>query len=125
MQKYKKIQINKTITYLDKLYEEANKLYNICKEENAPNIVTPTVWLLNQDAMRIKWAEYNVLLLNISEDSKNVLLNSSLSKYMSFMYDSYPDGFGKKLFEYCDNNNDKHPNMKYHAAEIYLMLTEK
>ena len=124
MQKYNRLQINKTITHMDKLYEEANKLYNICKEENTPNIVTPTIWLLNQDEMKLKWADYNVLLEKISEDSKNVLINSSLSKYMTFMCDSYPDGFGKKLFEYCDNSA-KRTNIKYHAAEIYLTLTEK
>jgi hypothetical protein len=129
MQKYKRVQINKTLTLLDKLSEESNKLYNVCKEENVESIVTPSIWLLNQDTMREKWDEYYELLDKVTDGSKEVLMNSSLAKYMSFMYDSYPEGFGKKLFEYCEKeeciSNKGKGNMKYHAAEIYLSLTEK
>ena len=130
MHKYKKIQINKTLTYLDKIFEEAQRLYKICEEENIQNIVTPTIWLLNQDTMREKWIEYNKLLESVTEESKNILLNNNLSKYMTFMYDSYPEGFGKKLHSCCDNkidhgNNAGKYNIKYNVAEIYLSLTEK
>lgn len=121
----KRVDVNKTLTILAKISDEANVLYKNCEEEGGEDLMDPTVWLLNQDIMRRKWVDYKILLQNVPEESKNELLNTNLAKYMKFMFDSYPDGFGKKLFECCDNvqkPNVGKRNIKHDAVEIYLSL---
>lgn len=128
MQKYKKVELNKALTHLDKLHEESIRLYQVCKEENVESLVSPSIWLLNQDTMREKWKEYGEMLEKLSEESRGVVVGCAMAKYMSFMCDSYPDGFGKRLFEYCEKkeciSNKGKSEMKRMAAEIYLDLTK-
>lgn len=128
MLKYKKVEINKMMTKLDKLSDESSRLYNICKKEGCENIVSPSIWLLNQDSMREKWAEYHVMLDNVPEGTRKLLVESCLAQYMQFMYENYPAGFGKKLFEYCEKeeviSNQGKNNLKRRSAEIYLELSD-
>ena len=126
--KITKIQKNKTITHLNKLTDEANKLYTVCKNENGSHAVEPTVWLLNQTMMRKKWDDYILQFENVPDDKKNVIFNSNFSKYTKFMYDSYPNEFGEKLYKNCEakfnhNHTTTKYGIKYDAADIYLNLT--
>lgn len=86
--------------------DTAQELYKKCIDEGCNDCIDPNNWILNQDNMRDCWENYK-LKLEISPDFfRNVMLNNSFSNYMSFMYDTYPIGFGNILKEFYKNKID-------------------
>ena len=87
---------------MEKNGNEAHKLYKICCDEGCDGLFDPLIWILNQNKMRCGWENYKLKLENEPEFFKNMMLNNSLSQYMSFMYNTYPSGLGDKLKERCN-----------------------
>ena len=84
---------------MEKNGNEAHELYKICCDEGCDGLFDPVIWILNQNKMRCAWENYKLKLENEPEFFKNMMLNNSLSQYMSFMYNNYPSGLGDKLKE--------------------------
>lgn len=86
--------------------ETSNKLYNLVKDE-CKDLPDPTNWLINQEKMRNSWEEYKNTKTENNLVNK-LLLNNNFAKYMDFMYNTYPKGYGEKLQQlykdkiYCD-----------------------
>jgi hypothetical protein len=103
---YKKCCMNKTpqdtrLLHIKEQMEyyskKSNELYKACYDEGCNGIIDPVTWIFNQDKMRHAWETYKMNTEKSPENLRNVMLNNSFSKYMSFMYDTYPPGFGNKL----------------------------
>jgi hypothetical protein len=74
----------------------------------------PYIWLLNQDLMRKSWNEFtNNIVFN------KIMVNNAVSKYMTFMYDNYPQHFTSTIKYYNDEN------VCYDEAELYYDLAKK
>ncbi len=117
--KYKKCCKNELISIRNKMEEYSNKadeLYKICINDGCDNLCNPTIWIFNQDKLRDSWEKYIKSTENLPEFIKNSMLNNSYSNYMSFMYNTYPIGFGNKLKE-CYNNK-----IDCDGAEIFYKL---
>lgn len=104
---------------LENKYNQAIKLYNICKrelDEDNNIICDPNEWLASQDRYVSSWKKFKNDLLKNDISLGGHLLDTSVGEYMDFMCDSYPMGFGKKIYdatvndEICD------------GAEIYYQL---
>ena len=89
---------------MEKYAIKSQELYKICCQEGCKGIINPTSWILNQDTMRKSWEEYKKDMESKPLFFSNLMLNNSFSKYMLFMYNTYPSGFGNKLKE-CYKNN--------------------
>ena len=89
---------------METLICKAEELYKVCL--NVDEILDPNNWLYNQDKMRTIWEQYKLGLANMSKFMRKGMLNNSYARYMEFMYDNYPAGFGNKLLECYDNNLD-------------------
>ena len=98
---------------------KSQELYKICCNEGCEGMICPTTWLFNQDSMRNTWETYIKNMDNKPDFFRNMMLNNSHSKYMLFMYDTYPPGFGNKLKECYDNKVD------CNGAEIFWNLKKK
>ena len=108
--KYKKccqIELFSKQNLTNKLYEyqeKSKELYTICHDEGCDNLPDPTNWIFNQDKMREMWENYKARCDECDHIMlKNMMLNNSFSKYMEFMYDTYPCGFGNE-FKHCYDN---------------------
>lgn len=110
--------IEKLINYVNSAYSNLNKL----------DVCDPVAWLYNQDKMRLNWKLFKCRLEEIvagDDDQNNIdfikgsLLNDcDISKYMNFMCDTYPPGFGKMINEY------RNKGIYCDDAEIFLKLNE-
>lgn len=110
---------NNLTTQMENYYDESHKLYKRCCEDRCDGIVDPVNWIFNQDKMRVMWETYKQDVENKTEIIKNAMLNNSFSKYMDFMYDTYPTGFGNKLKECYDNK------INFDGAKIFYNLKNK
>lgn len=95
---------------------KSEELYRVCCDEGYEGLFDPVIWIQNQDKMRKSWEEYKSNMEKKPSFFSKLMLNNSFSKYMSFMYDTYPSGFGNKLEE-CYNNNEV-----IDGAEIFYKL---
>lgn len=86
-------------------------------ESDCPDLSDPLIWLLNQNEMRLSWQLYNEELNNTKFKSK--MLDTPFSKYMQFMYNTYPPGFGDIL------NKKYETTEKVDTAQIYHDLIYK
>lgn len=104
----------------------ADKILQIRSLENEDSLINnfcPTIWLINQTLMREFYENY----INKTNELKNKLPNNYLVdklisnefiEYMKFMYNNYPDKYGKELREkfkqnkFCD------------SAELYYELNK-
>jgi len=68
----------------------AEQLYNDIKKE-CPDLPNPSTWILNQTSMRNAWEIY------YNHPHQPIMMDNAFSKYMKFMYDSYPPGFGDEM----------------------------
>lgn len=124
-------QIRKKLQILSKL---SKQLYDDCikdeeiSEEEKKQLLNPTKWLSNQQNMREYYEHYIQYTKEISEikieEIGNVLdditvkelVNNKFVKYMKFMYDNYPVGYGETI-------KAKHKNKEfYDGAEIYYEM---
>jgi hypothetical protein len=87
------------ITDMQNYAIRSEELYKICLNEGCEGIIDPTTWLFDQDSMRYTWEKYIEEFENKPDIIKDMMLNNSYSKYMLFMYDTYPPEFGNKLKE--------------------------
>ena len=84
---------------LEELNDKSNDLYQKYIEDdddddtNPFKAPDPVQWLFNQDNMRNMWKDW---IKNLPENEilKNVLIDNSFHRYMNFMYENYPSGFG-------------------------------
>lgn len=89
-EKKKKAEINFIM-----ISDTAEGLYNDCVCEDLPD---PATWIYNQDKMRRMWSSFKEH--NTKYKKKNIvndILDNSYAKYMNFMYDTYPIGFGNEM----------------------------
>ena len=107
------------IRKLEEYGKKSEELYQICVDECGDDLDAPISWIFNQDKMRSSWENYNEKMASMPELMRNIMLNNSFSTYMSFMYDTYPVGFGKE-FKYCYDNDTV-----FDGAEIFIKLTNK
>ena len=107
------------IKKMEEYGKKSEDLYKICVEECCDDLPDPITWIHNQDKMRSSWEDYNKDMSSMPDLMRNMMLNNSFSTYMSFMYDTYPDGFGREL-KYCYDNN-----IVCDGAEIFIKLTSK
>lgn len=94
--------------YMKTIADESRVLYEYavnqgCGHEGA-KLVDPTIWLMNQDIMRKSWEMFTDRYRHNKEMSMMIdpKLNS-FAKYMTFMYDKYPVGFGEELSTHYRN----------------------
>lgn len=103
--------ISKTRKKMKILNDISLHLYNECikemiydSDEENNKILDPVNWLVNQEIMRKLYESY----INKTMVSDNIwtkqLSNNNFIKYMKFMYDNYPVGFGKELLNKYENN---------------------
>ena len=102
--KYKKCCMKKSYYNYSKLAEEmrtyaitATEMYNICIKEINNQVVDPIFWIYNQEKMRLSWEQYIDSLENVSGFMKETMLNNNFAKYMQYMYDKYPPGYGNAI----------------------------
>jgi len=103
--------ITSNVTYknenkLDNI-RKAEKMYKLCLDEISidhgyDKLVDPMTWLVNQDDMRKSWEQFLKTLETVPDMLKTIMLNNSFSKYMEFMYNTYPVGFGNEIKELND-----------------------
>lgn len=113
--KIKNDEIIKIRKKMEILNDISKQLYNDCIKEtfNDINILDPVNWLANQENMRKLYESYiNKTILSNNTLTEN-LINNKLIKYMKFMYDNYPIGFGDELIKKCKNKEI------WDGAEIY------
>lgn len=97
-------------------YKLAEKLYEDAKEHIALEDLEsfhPKNWLSNQDQMRKCWFDSK------NQDFSHIDQQNSFYKYMQFMYDYYPENFGKEISDRIEKNDF------LDGAEVYYMLTSK
>lgn len=84
----------KTQIQIQELYDEAERLYKVAYDEaeNKKLVLDPRNWLDNQNKMRESWELYKT-------NNHNVVCDS-FSRYMNYMYDKYPPGFGATIIDY-------------------------
>lgn len=85
---------------MEKISDESDILYANCGDEC--DVLSPTMWLFNQDQMRKMWEEFKIKTETLHENPSmriysNTILNNSCAKYMEFMYQNYPPGFGREM----------------------------
>jgi hypothetical protein len=98
----------------------SKELYNKClTDPGCENLVDPVNWIYNQDKMRTMWEMYKPTYKDQSNLFKMCIANNNFSKYMDFMYDTYPIGFGNKLKE-CYNKN-----IPFDGAQEFYSLSNK
>ena len=94
-------------------FTKSIELYQKCIEEDQDGLIIqpPIKWLYDQDMMRNNWSKFKN-----TKDAE--FLTSSYRKYASFMYNSYPEGFGNII-------SQKIKDVVYvNEAEVFYDLTE-
>ena len=104
------------IQKLKKYGDESEKLYQNCVNV-CPDLLDPTIWIYNQTQMRQSWEIFKADIMK-TKDFGKLMLNCSFSKYMKFMYDTYPAGFGDEIKNCYENG------LVCDGAEIYHKLTK-
>ncbi len=74
----------------------ADGLYHAAKRD-CPGVPEPMGWILNQAAMRASWERFHAITDRKREPFRSIMLRNPYSKYMRFMYESYPPGFGDEI----------------------------
>jgi len=95
----------------------ADGLYHAAKRD-CPGIPTPTEWILQQATMRASWERWYTITNKKREPFRSIMLRNAYSKYMKFMYDSYPPGFGDEIMKaYQDGTS-------FHGVQTFLQLSK-
>lgn len=119
--KYSKeeIQIIKDIrNKLSIIGDNAYKLYNNALNDHCEHLLKPTDWLYNETAMRESWNKFKLECNKSGELIRTSMLNNSFSKYMDYMCENYPIGYGKITKEKLTNKQ------VLDGAKIYYELTK-
>lgn len=95
----------------------ADQLHRQCIQDKCDDILEPHIWIYKQDSMRKSWESWRENMENKSPVVRQLLDNNSFTKYMDFMYDTYPAGFGNSLTE--SRENDDYCD----GAEIFYNMT--
>ena len=103
------------IQQMKKYGDKSEKLYQICLDDFCETVLDPTTWIYNQTGMRKSWENFKEEIIKTKNIGK-LMLNCSFSKYMKFMYDTYPEGFGDAIKNCYENNLDMD------GAEIFHKL---
>ena len=88
----------------NELLEHANALYMKSKTVDCKSI-DPVTWIYNQDKLRNTWEKFTEKSNDLGIYTP-ILLDNEFSKYMKFMYDSFPPGFGNLIKETISSNMD-------------------
>ena len=83
---------------MQELSDAADGLYHAAKRD-CPGIPEPMGWILNQAAMRATWERFHAITDRKREPFRSIMLRNPYSKYMKFMYESYPPGFGDEIIQ--------------------------
>jgi hypothetical protein len=95
----------------------AHALYNSAKRD-CPGIPNPTEWILQQDTMRASWERWYTITNKKREPFRSIMLRNAYSKYMKFMYDSYPPGFGDEIMKAYQDGNP------FDGVQTFLQLSK-
>jgi len=76
--------------------DRAEQLYQGTKRD-CPGMPTPIQWILTQAFMRASWERFYATTNKKPDPLRSMLLGNPYSKYMRFMYESYPPGFGDEI----------------------------
>mgnify|MGYP001318068589 CR=1 FL=1 len=88
---------------LEIMNDVSKKLHLECINDKC-EAIDPVNWIYNQDKMRDAWEKFKLDFNNKPEFIKNIMLQNSFGRYMGFMYDNYPPGYGNE-FKNCINKN--------------------
>ena len=86
----------------EEILNEANELYLKSKTIDC-NSIDPVTWIVNQNKLRNSWE----LFVEKSDNLgifKPVIMDNDFSKYMKFMYDSFPAGYCDIIKKAITNN---------------------
>ena len=67
-------------------------------------LLDPDSWLANQSTMRDSYEMYLDKISELDHSMKSTLLNNDFIKYIKFMYDNYPIGYGYEMSIRYNNN---------------------
>jgi len=101
---------------MEEIAHTAEGLYNSVTRD-CPGLPSPTKWILNQANMRASWERYYHITNRKREPFRSIILRNSYSKYMRFMYESYPPGFGDEIIQAY---KEERP---FDGAVVYYHLT--
>lgn len=98
--------------FMNRNFDTAQELFVAFKSECSEHqtILCPVQWLYNQNTMRDMWERFRMKPL--------AMLDNSFSKYMKFMYYSYPPGFG-------DASRYQKKNEVVDFAAVYRSLSRR
>lgn len=94
--------------HMDSLHKEAESLYDAAIADGCRSMFKPALWLMHQDEMRQGWETF-VSMMPVVEPN-------SFTRYMQFMYDSYPAGLGREAAAAAKEGRE------FDGAEAYLRL---
>ena len=102
---------------MDKWGHHSEQLHQEAIQDQCDGLLSPLRWIFNQDSMRKSWESWRNDMKTKPPIAQQLLGNNSFTKYMDFMYDTYPSGFGRAL-KYSHENEDY-----CDGAEIFYKLT--
>jgi hypothetical protein len=108
--------MEEAVKHMEELSHIADGLYNEVKR-NCPGLPNPTEWIMNQASMRASWERYYTITDRKREPFRSIMLRNPYSKYMRFMYESYPPGFGDEIIK---AHQEGRP---FDGAVVYYHLT--
>jgi hypothetical protein len=88
-------------------------------KRDCPSLPDPTQWILNQASMRATWEKFFHNTYKKSEPIRSMILRNPYCKYMRFMYDSYPPGFGDEIIKAYQEGR------QFDGLQVYQQLTNK
>ena len=111
------MDIEKARKLLKNISIVAEHLHQRVVDDHAKDTLKPIHWLANEDIMRMQFRE-------MKNDISDIPLGDSLEKsawwkYMKFMDERYPHGFGNRLKHCIDND------IQVDSAELFLECLNK
>lgn len=96
------------IITLKDYFLEAALLYSKCEDKLK---VEPITWVINQDKMRSLYEEYKASLREIPDDLRKCVELMPEIQYCTYMYNTYPIGFGNRLHVILQDTSVDHNNV--------------
>jgi hypothetical protein len=86
----------------NEILDQANELYIKSKTVDC-NSIDPVTWIINQEKLRKSWETFEEKSNNLGI-YKPIIMDNEFSKYMKFMYDSFPAGYGDFIKKHVTEN---------------------
>jgi hypothetical protein len=107
----------------DELLNEANELYLKSKVIDG-NSIDPITWICNQNKLRSSWEMFVEKSNNLGV-YKPIIMENEFSKYMKFMYDSFPAGYCDIINKNIIENNEIKKMSAYEKTKEWRKKKQK